>query len=224
MAATQKDPVLVVVQLTGGNDYLNTVIPYNNPLYHDNRKAVGIGDNQILPIDKDYGFPPYLAPMKKFWDEGKLAIMHGVGYLDSPRSHFRSMDIWHTCEADKVGTEGWLGRVVREFDPKKENVVTAVSFGPCLFRALVGPRRSGRLRRRRAGELWLPAEHSGADAAPAGARSFLSHVQADRGQRRDGIPGHHRPGFAEGRGYPQGGAGKYSVRGEVSRTPRSPAN
>ena len=56
-----------------------------------------------------------------------------------PRSHFRSMDIWHTCEAEKVGTEGWLGRVVREFDPKKENVVTAVSFGPCLFRALAVP-------------------------------------------------------------------------------------
>jgi uncharacterized protein (DUF1501 family) len=136
MSATQKDPVLVVVQLTGGNDYLNTVIPYNNPLYRDNRKAVGIGDNQILQLDKDYGVPSYLAPLKQFWDDDKLAIMHGVGYLDSPRSHFRSMDIWHTCEADKVGTEGWLGRVARAFDPRKENVVTAVSFGPCLFRAL----------------------------------------------------------------------------------------
>ncbi len=139
MAATAKDPVLVVVQLSGGNDYLNTVIPYNNPLYRDNRKAVSIGDNQIIQIDKTYGIPNYLAPMKSFWDEGKLAILHGVGYLDSPRSHFRSMDIWHTCEPDKVGTEGWLGRVVREFDPKKENVVTAVSFGPCLFRALAVP-------------------------------------------------------------------------------------
>src|SRR5436853_7637085 len=139
MAATQKDPVLVVVQLSGGNDYLNTVIPYNNGLYRDNRKAVSIGDNQIVHLDKTYGIPSYLAPMKQFWDEGKLAIMHGVGYLDSPRSHFRSMDIWHTCEADKVGTEGWLGRVVREFDPKKDNVVTAVSFGPCMFRALSMP-------------------------------------------------------------------------------------
>lgn len=139
MSATQKDPVLVVLQLTGGNDYLNTVIPYNDPLYRDNRKAVGIGDNQILHIDKDYGFAPYLAPLKKFWDEGSLALMHGVGYLDSPRSHFRSMDIWHTCEADKVGTEGWLGRVARDLDPKKENVVTTVSFGPCLFRALSVP-------------------------------------------------------------------------------------
>ena len=57
MSATQKDPVLVVVQLTGGNDYLNTVIPYNNALYRDNRKAVGIGDNQILQLDKDLRHP-----------------------------------------------------------------------------------------------------------------------------------------------------------------------
>jgi len=139
MTATQTAPVLVVVQLSGGNDYLNTVIPYNNPLYRDNRKAVSIGDNQIMHLDSTYGFPTHLAPMKQFWDEGKLAVMHGVGYLDSPRSHFRSMDIWHTCETDKVGTEGWLGRVVREFDPNKENVITAVSFGPCLFRALSVP-------------------------------------------------------------------------------------
>jgi uncharacterized protein (DUF1501 family) len=133
------DPVIVVLQLTGGNDYLNTVIPYTNGLYKDNRKSVGIGDNNILQLDGNYGMPSYLSAMKSFWDEGKLAIMHGVGYLDSPRSHFRSMDIWHTCEPDKVGTEGWLGRVVREFDPNKQNVVTAVSFGPCLFRALSVP-------------------------------------------------------------------------------------
>jgi uncharacterized protein (DUF1501 family) len=139
MPAAQKDPVLVVLQLSGGNDYLNTVIPYNNPLYRDNRPAVGIPDDQILHIDSNYGFHPAMAPMKKFWDEGKLAIMHGVGYANSPRSHFRSMDIWHTCEPDKVGTEGWLGRVAREIDPNKENVITTVSFGPSLFRALSVP-------------------------------------------------------------------------------------
>ena len=93
----------------------------------------------MITLDQAHAIPQYMAPLKKFWDDDKLAIMHGVGYLDSPRSHFRSMDIWHTCEAEKVGTEGWLGRVVREFDPKKENVVTAVSFGPCLFRALAVP-------------------------------------------------------------------------------------
>ncbi len=141
MSATQqsKDPVLVVLQLTGGNDYLNTVIPYNNGLYRDNRKAVGIAESDMVTLDQAHAIPSYMAPLKKFWDDDKLAIMHGVGYLDSPRSHFRSMDIWHTCEAEKVGTEGWLGRVAREFDPNKENVVTTVSFGPCLFRALSVP-------------------------------------------------------------------------------------
>ena len=72
------DPVIVVLQLTGGNDYVNTVIPYNNPLYRDNRKAVGIPDNQIMHLDKDYGIPHYMAPIKQFWDDGKLAILHGV--------------------------------------------------------------------------------------------------------------------------------------------------
>jgi len=115
------------------------VIPYNNGLYKDNRRAVGIPESQIIALDKDYAIPNYMAPLQKIWDEGKLAVMHGVGYLDSPRSHFRSMDIWHTCEAEKVGTEGWLGRVAREIDPKKENVVTTVSFGPSLFRALAVP-------------------------------------------------------------------------------------
>src|SRR5579885_3549451 len=137
MPATE--PCIVVLQLTGGNDYLNTVIPYNTPLYRDNRPAVGIPDNNIIHLDQTYGIPDYMAPMKKFWDEGKLAVCHGVGWKESPRSHFRAMDIWHTCEPIKVGTEGWLGRVAREFDPNKQNVVTTVSMGPSLPRALVCP-------------------------------------------------------------------------------------
>ena len=133
------DPCVVVLQLTGGNDYLNTMIPYNNPLYRDNRPAVGIADDKMIHLDKDYAIPDYMAPMKKFWDDKKLAVLHGVGFKDSPRSHFRAMDIWHTCEPEKVGTEGWLGRVAREFDPKKENVVQVVSMGPSLPRSLVAP-------------------------------------------------------------------------------------
>ena len=133
------DPCVVVLQLTGGNDYLNTMIPYNNPLYRDNRPAVGIADDKMIHLDQDYAIPDYMAPMKKFWDDKKLAVLHGVGFKDSPRSHFRAMDIWHTCEPEKVGTEGWLGRVAREFDPNKENVVQVVSMGPSLPRSLVAP-------------------------------------------------------------------------------------
>jgi uncharacterized protein (DUF1501 family) len=136
MASTTKDPVVVFLQLTGANDYLNTVIPYTNPLYRDNRPNVGIPEDRVLPIDDELGFHPSMEPVKQLWDEGNVAIIHGIGYENSPRSHFRSMDIWHTCEPDKVGTEGWLGKVIRDLDPKGENVLKGVNFGQGLPRAL----------------------------------------------------------------------------------------
>ena len=137
MASAKKDPVLVVLQLTGGNDPLNTVIPYTNPLYRDNRPNVGIPEDQVLPIDDKLAFHPNMGPVKQLYDEGKVAIIRGIGYENSPRSHFRSMDIWHTCEPDIVGTEGWAGRVIRDLDPKGENVVKGVNFGQGLPRAMV---------------------------------------------------------------------------------------
>ena len=70
------------------------------------------------------------------YNQGEVAIIHGVGYPNSPRSHFRSMDIWHTCEPETMGTEGWLGLATRDIDPHKENVLTTVCFGPSLFRAV----------------------------------------------------------------------------------------
>ena len=134
-----KDPVLVVLQLSGGNDYLNTVVPYANSLYWDNRTSINIPEDQVVQLDDKVGFNPSMAPLKAFYDDNKMAIIHGVGYANSPRSHFRSMDIWHTCEPEKVGTEGWLGRVIRDIDPNKENVVTGVSFGQSMFRAMALP-------------------------------------------------------------------------------------
>ena len=139
MTTNKKDPVLVVLQLSGGNDYLNTVIPYMDPLYQDNRPAVRIPEEQILPIDQQVGLHPSMGPIAELYKRGDVAIVHGVGYPNSPRSHFRSMDIWHTCEPDKMGTEGWLGLAARDLDPRKENVVTTVSFGPSLFRAVAVP-------------------------------------------------------------------------------------
>ena len=136
MSSNKKDPVLVVLQLSGGNDYMNTVIPYTDPLYRDNRPAVGIADEEIIRINNELGFHPSMKVMQELYDQGNLAVIHGVGYPDSPRSHFRSMDIWHTCEPDKMGTEGWLGLAAREIDPRKENVVTTVSMGPSMFRAV----------------------------------------------------------------------------------------
>ena len=137
MTSTKKDPVLVVLQLSGGNDALNTIIPYGDPLYVDNRPAVGIDPSQVLPINEYLGFNPNMAPLKRLYDEGKVAIIQGVGYPHPNRSHFRSMDIWHTCEPEKNGTEGWLGRAIKALDPKGDNVLTGVNFGRGLPRALV---------------------------------------------------------------------------------------
>jgi len=136
MVSTKKDPVLAVLSLSGGNDGLNTIIPRNNGLYRDARPTLAVSDDQLLPINDDLGFHATMGPLKKYWDEGKLAIFLGVGYPNSSYSHFRSMDIWHTCEPDTQGSEGWLGRVIKDLDPTSGNVLTGVNFGRGLPRAL----------------------------------------------------------------------------------------
>ena len=139
MTSTKKDPVLAVLQLSGGNDALNTLVPYGDPLYADNRPTVRVPDQQVLPINDYVGFNPAMAPLKQLYDQGKVAVIQGVGYPNPNRSHFRSMDIWHTCEPDKVGTEGWIGRAIRDLDPRSENVLTGVNFGRGLPRAMAAP-------------------------------------------------------------------------------------
>jgi uncharacterized protein (DUF1501 family) len=136
MTRTHKPPTLVVLQLTGGNDALNTLVPYGNPLYYDQRPTVRIAEAQVLPIDEHYGFHPSMAALKPWWDEGKMAIVNGIGYPRPDYSHFRSMDIWYTAQPEAMATDGWLGKLVRDLDPRADNVLTAVSFGRGLPRAL----------------------------------------------------------------------------------------
>ena len=139
MANTSKPPVIVVLQLTGGNDYFNTIIPYTDQNYYDSRRSLQIPQQRVLQLDDEIGMHPAMGPMKEIYESGNMAIVHGIGYANSPRSHFRSMDIWHTCEPDKVGTEGWLGRAIREIDPEGENPITGVNVDQALPRALVAP-------------------------------------------------------------------------------------
>jgi uncharacterized protein (DUF1501 family) len=136
MPSTKKDNIFTVLSLSGGNDGLNTVIPYTSGLYRDYRPKLGIAEDQIIPLNNELGLHPTMAPLKTFWDEGKLAIFLGIGYPQPSYSHFRSMDIWHTCEPAQVGVDGWLGRVIQEIDPKADNVLTGVNFGRGLPRAL----------------------------------------------------------------------------------------
>ena len=136
MTTTKRDKSLVVIQLTGGNDYLNTVVPYSNGIYYDSRPVVNIPADQVLRIDDHVGFNPNMSEINQLWKEDKVAIILGIGYFNPNRSHFRSMDIWHTAEPDTIGAEGWLGRAIRDLDPKGENVLTGINFGRGLPRAL----------------------------------------------------------------------------------------
>jgi uncharacterized protein (DUF1501 family) len=139
MTSKKKDPVLVVLQMSGAYDALNTFIPYSDPMYMEYRPVLKVEPEDVLAVNDEVGFHPAMAPLKTMYDEGKVAVLQGIGYPNPIRSHFRSMDIWHTAEPNKVITEGWLGKAIRDLDPHHENVLTAVNFGRGLPRALAAP-------------------------------------------------------------------------------------
>ena len=136
MATKSKDKTLVVVQMTGGNDFMNTIVPFTNEHYYEARNKIVMKQEDVLPINDTLAINENAAPFKRLYDEGRMAIIQGIGYPDSNRSHFRGMDIWHTCEPDRVGSEGWLGLAIQELDPKSENVLTGVNIGQGLPRAM----------------------------------------------------------------------------------------
>jgi uncharacterized protein (DUF1501 family) len=131
---------LVLVTLYGGNDGLNTVIPYADPAYHDARPSLAYQPAEVLQLDKALGLNPGLKGFKKLFDQKKLAIVRGVGYPKPDHSHFRSMDIWQTGQPDRPGTTGWLGRWLDATggDPRH-----AVSFEPVLPPVLAGATTAG---------------------------------------------------------------------------------
>ncbi len=135
--------ILVVLQLSGGNDGLNTVIPFANDLYYRARPTLGIQPNATLKINDQIGLHPSLAPLKAEFDAGHMAIIQNTGYPNPNRSHFRSMEIWHTA-GDSDGpslTNGWLGRYFDAqcsgADPHKviDNADIGVSFGKVMPQA-----------------------------------------------------------------------------------------
>ncbi|HSI87134.1 MAG TPA: DUF1501 domain-containing protein [Candidatus Methylacidiphilales bacterium] len=110
--ATGKDSqILVVMQLAGGNDGINTVIPYGSDDYYRARPKIGVAKDQIIKLNDMIGLNPALTAMKEMYDAGLVALVNGVGYPNPNRSHFRSTEIWHTgSDADKTEKYGWIGR------------------------------------------------------------------------------------------------------------------
>jgi uncharacterized protein (DUF1501 family) len=109
---TGKDStILVVLQMAGGNDGLNTVVPYSNDFYHKARPKIGLSADKVLSLNGDIGFNGALTGFKNLYDSGNLAVVQGVGYPNPNRSHFRSTEIWQTAsDSDKIEKYGWLGR------------------------------------------------------------------------------------------------------------------
>lgn len=107
---------LVIIQLSGGNDGLNTIIPYTNDIYYKKRPGLSVPKNELIKVTDELGFHQSLAPLKNLYDQGYLSIINNVGYPNPNRSHFRSTDIWQTAsDANQYLDTGWLGRYIEQF-------------------------------------------------------------------------------------------------------------
>jgi uncharacterized protein (DUF1501 family) len=139
-AGASADNVLVVVQLAGGNDGLNTIVPYSDDAYHRVRPAIGIPSAAVLKLNDRIGFNPALKGLNELYAQGKLAIVQGVGYPNPNRSHFEATQIWETAAPDRPQQYGWLGRYLDRRYPagaKPSSLFEAVSLGDTLPAALV---------------------------------------------------------------------------------------
>src|SRR5690349_13017256 len=131
------DNILVVVQLSGGNDGLNTIIPTSNDIYFKARPSLGI-KQRTHKLDDTLALNPGMDAFKSMFDDGQLAIINGCGYPNPNRSHFRSMEIWHTANpTDKYEPAGWLGHYVDHMLRGTSSLLSAVNIGPELPQALV---------------------------------------------------------------------------------------
>lgn len=142
-ALPETDRVLVLVQLDGGNDGLNTLVNYENDAYYTARPTLNIPKNRVLRINETLGFHPELKDLKNLYDEGLLTAIQGIGYPNPDRSHFRSTDIWLSAsDSDEYLSTGWLGRYLEtqfpEFPDKIPEHPLAVDIGPVVSLSLLG--------------------------------------------------------------------------------------
>ena len=128
---------LVVVQLGGGNDGLNTIVPYADGAYFDARPRIRVKPEAVLQLDAKVGMHPEFAGMKALYDRGQLAVVQGVGYPAPNRSHFRSMEIWHTASLDEHVPNGWLGRLLDATRYEQSAHWRAANIGSELAESLV---------------------------------------------------------------------------------------
>ncbi len=129
--------VLVIVTLYGGNDGINTLIPYADNAYHDARPELAYAPGDVLHLDSQLGLNPGMKGLAQLWNQRRLAIVRGVGYPRPDHSHFRSMDIWQTAQPAEPVATGWIGRWL---DATGDDPLRAVNIGPVLPTLAVGER------------------------------------------------------------------------------------
>jgi uncharacterized protein (DUF1501 family) len=130
--ASKNNQILVVLQLAGGNDGLNTLVPFADPAYSQLRPTLGVSTGDVLQLTDSVGLNPNLSKLKALYDAGKVAIVQGVGYPNPILSHFRSMDIWHSARPDMLERSGWLGRYLSACQCAQNNALPAISVGDQL--------------------------------------------------------------------------------------------
>ncbi|MFT4203438.1 MAG: DUF1501 domain-containing protein [Chitinophagaceae bacterium] len=139
-----RNKVVVVLQFSGGNDGLNTVIPIKNDIYHQSRPVIGIKEDKANILTDEVALHPALKDFKALYDDGSLAILNSVGYPEPDRSHFRSMDIWQTgSRSDQLWSTGWLGRYLDEQCDNCQMPVQALEVDDVLSLALKGSNNKG---------------------------------------------------------------------------------
>ncbi len=130
-AAAAGQRVLVLVKLAGGNDGLNTLIPYTDPLYYQLRPKIAVPKHKVLDIGQGMAINPYMSVLKPNWEAGEMAFVQGVGYPHCNLSHFRSCDVWETAvSANEYAEEGWLARVLQNDKSGLHGIVIGESMGP----------------------------------------------------------------------------------------------
>ena len=134
------DRVLVVINMQGGNDGLNTIVPHGMPQYYKYRPTLGIAPGDVLQIDKQLGFNPAMTSLKGMFDAGNVAVVQGAGYPGPDHSHFRSTEIWQTAEPEHYESTGWVGRFLDSADLPKDNLFNAVALSPVLPEVMIGRR------------------------------------------------------------------------------------
>src|ERR1700730_9620979 len=121
-AAPGKDNILVVLEMSGGNDGLNTVIPYTDDLYHKARPTLRLTKERVIKVDDNIGLNPAMNGFRQMLNDGQLAIVQGIGYPNPDRSHFESMDVWQSGDPRRRTGTGWIGRGIPDLQDKKGNV------------------------------------------------------------------------------------------------------